>query len=422
MRSARVLLLLLACSALGAAPQQAGEAARPAAEGEDAPASRLLGHRLTPYARSVRIRPGDTIQIDLKEDEDVRFSGEVSPAGLARIPYLGDFYIAGESAAEAERSLKQALEEKLYERATPSVVVVRRAPRYVQVYGAVGAPGRQRIDIESDSAATVVQAVTDAGGLESWGAPEKAFVLRSTRGQVKKLKMPVDLAKAFEAIDGPENITLQPDDVVFVPSAGSVSVVRRTPEHAYIYGAVKFPGRRAMPQVGVMTVMQAMIESGGLTSWAAPEDAYILRVDPKTGERTKIMVDVGQAMTEAEAGGGAPLRPNDLVFIPSKTAGASVLAAEPLEIIVSGEVGRPGMVLFEPGEQASFVRAIFKAGNFGEFAKTSAVRLVRYNKDGTRATRLIDARRIMEEGFLQEDFDLMAGDMIIVDEKRLSFR
>lgn len=208
---------------------------------------------------------------------------------------------------------------------------------------------------------------------------------------------------------------------LYVMATIAVTVVSRSPGSVYIYGAVVRPGKVRLPDEGEMSILQAISETGGLTTWATPQESFILRTDPQTGERHKILVNVANAVLDIESMEKLSLYANDLVYIPSGTGSGFILSSEKTEVIVTGAVRNPGMVSFAPGEQCTFVRAIFKAGNFDKFAKKNTVRLIHYEKDGTRQAQTIDAEKIVEEGYLEADIKLSSGDMIIVDEKRISF-
>lgn len=365
-----------------------------------------------------QILPGDQVRIRLREDADVRFDGPVSADGLVALPYLGEAKIGGMTQQEAEAYLKKQLEKKLYVHATPSVLVLARAARFVFFYGAVVRQGK--VLFRQPDGIPVLEALTEAGGVASWGDPAHAQILRR-RKDGKLARIPLDIPRLYQDLDLAFSLKLQPDDVVFIPSGGAVSLLRRKPETFYVYGAVKFAGRRTLPEVGKMSVMQAVTEAGGLTSWAAPKKACILRLPPKGGTRERIPVDLASILEDPKQQLKIALQPNDILFIPSNAAGGSVVSAEPLEIIVTGEVVHPGIVLFAPGERLSFIRAIFKAGSFTEYAKSTAVRLVRYDADGTRKTRVINAKRILTQGHMEDDVELQPGDMIIIDAKRFNF-
>lgn len=202
----------------------------------------------------------------------------------------------------------------------------------------------------------------------------------------------------------------------------AVRVVKRAPGVAYLYGAVKNPGPVKLPGLGHMTVLQAISYVKGITAWASPDKCTVTRYNPGTGIREKIPVDLIAAFREIGGPDDVKLIADDVVFVPSANAEISqVLSNEPYEIIVVGQVNSPGIINFAPGELRTFMRAMFKAGNFTRFAKKKAVRLIRYGEDDSREVKVVDAGKIIDEGFLEYDFELLPGDMIIVDEKLINF-
>lgn len=278
----------------------------------------------TASANVHRFQPGDEVRLALREDADVAFVGPVSATGTVAIPYLGEFILAGKTATEATTALQTALCKDLYETAHISVVLVRRAP-----------------------------------------------------GQV------------------------------------------------YVYGAVKQPGFIGLPDLGELTVMQVVSRVGGLTSWADADNSYLLRKRPN-GSRERITVELTKLfnlLPDADTGDPMQLQDGDVLCVPGKVAtGTEFISNDPIQVFVVGEVVTPGIVTFEPGEQATLIRAIFKAGGFSKFAKAHNVRLIK-NADSPeeREEMIVDADGILEEGRIDQDVSLDPGAMIIVPQKMLNF-
>ena len=313
-----LLLLLFACGVVCA--QDVAKTASPTDRVTASPATALQALART----AAPIRAGDTINVTLKEDKDIRYEGEVSSEGLIDVKYLGRFPVVGRTPEQAEKALGKALEKDLYVKATVAVTVVKRAPAFV-----------------------------------------------------------------------------------------------------YIYGAGKDPGKVTLPQNQQMTILQALSEVNGITTWATPRESYILRVKAGDGKDKdkpeRIAIDIFKAFKDVASKENHKLLPNDIIVVPSATGTDTVLSVENVEVIVTGQVEKPGLVTFAPGEQRSFIRAVFKAGNFTRFAKRDKVRFIRYVRGKKREVKVVNAERIIDKGFLEEDFELQAGDMIIVDEKRFNF-
>ena len=311
MSKAPHMTLLLLALLLGVTDAGAQEAA------DTPPAPPAGGQRQR--AKAAVIKAGDTIKVTLKEDDDVSFEGEIGSEGVIQVPYLGPFTIAGRTADAAEEALAQALKKDLYVEATVTVTILKKAPAFI-----------------------------------------------------------------------------------------------------YIYGAVKAPGKVALPGDRPMTLMQALAEVKGLSAWAAPEKAYLLRYHKKSGERNKLEVDLKKAFNDLQSKTNTVMQARDVVVVPSATGNNAVMSVDGTEVILTGQVKQPGLVRFAPGEQRTLIRALFKAGGFTRFAKRDRVKLIRY-QDNKRKVTLVNAERIIDDGHLDEDVKLQPGDMIVVDEKRINF-
>ncbi len=272
---------------------------------------------------SAPIVPADRIRITMEEDPEVAYFGEVSAAGTIPVPYLGEFAISGHTPAEAEEALGNELEEELYEEATVSVTVVKKALGRVYVYGAVKEPGV--VEIPDVGGLTVLQLITRIGGLSRWAAPEEAFIIRRARAGDKGEQIDLNLEEIFAtAIPNTESdVMLQANDIVCIPGI-----------------------------------------SGGLFDFLSVDEA---------------------------------------------------------EVFVVGEVkGEEVIVQFAPGERRTLFRALLKAGGLTKFARSKDVRIISYDNEGNRSEKIVDASAIVEEGYLEKDVELRQGDMVIVPQKRFS--
>ena len=196
----------------------------------------------------------------------------------------------------------------------------------------------------------------------------------------------------------------------------------RAPGKVYVYGAIKSPGVVELPAQGEMSVMQLVSEMGGLTSWAAPAKAYIMRQNEGAGTAERVPVDLMAVFSDAAVTTLVPMRNGDVFFVPGQDGATSqVMTSDDCQVVIVGEVNAPGIIRFSPGEQRTLMRAIFKAAGFSKFARSKAVRLIRYGADGSRKEEKVDASEIIDDGFLDKDVQLLPGDMIIVPQKIVNF-
>ncbi len=98
-------------------------------------------------------------------------------------------------------------------------------------------------------------------------------------------------------------------------------------------------------------------------------------------------------------------------------ASISIFVSEyaPRRVYVTGQVFRPGEVLFPPEEDLTLSRAVANAGGTTRIAKTSAVNVKRKLADGTIRVFEVDLGAILKDKNVT-DFPLKDGDTIEVEE------
>lgn len=205
----------------------------------------------------------------------------------------------------------------------------------------------------------------------------------------------------------------------------SVTLIKKGLGRVYVYGAVKHPGMVQIPDVGGLTVLQLITQIGGLSRWANPGGAFILRRSHPNQPHEKIdlqldeLFAVGMPNTEMDV----LLHPNDILCIPGISGGLfDFLSVEDAEVYVVGEVNsQQTMVYFAPGEKRTLLRAILKVGGLSRYARGDRVRVVRFTDDNQRREFTVDVAAIIERGDLDQDIELLQGDMVIVPQSRFSF-
>jgi protein involved in polysaccharide export with SLBB domain len=137
-----------------------------------------------------------------------------------------------------------------------------------------------------------------------------SFVMRQNQ------LLPIDFQRLLREGDMAQNIYLQPDDFVYVPSALSQEV--------YVLGAVRFP--RAVPYSQGMTVVGALAGASGAAQidWLAPgsvglaPDAFLSHVAVVRGSLAQPELTVVNCTDIIK--GRAPdllIEPGDIVYVPN---------------------------------------------------------------------------------------------------------
>ena len=273
---------------------------------------------LVPSDSAFTLGPGDRVEIEIIGNPASRALTSVGPDGKLYFNLLPGLDVWGLTLAQTREALERGLGKYLSE---PHVTVTLRevGSKYVWLLGRLAKPGIYPMT----GPMSLLEALTLAGGSarststsgSQFGMQELAdlrhsFVMR--QGQL----LPVDFHKLLREGDMSQNIYLQPDDFVYVPSALNQQV--------FVLGAVRFP--RAVPYTERMTLISAIAGANGAVKidWLAQQysgiapDAYLSHVAVVRGSLAEPKLTVVDA--NAIMKGRSPdvsLEPGDIVYIPN---------------------------------------------------------------------------------------------------------
>jgi polysaccharide export outer membrane protein len=161
-----------------------------------------------------RLGSNDYISFRVVEDRDNDSQRlRVNDNGELEVPYVGLVPAQGHTCKELAYSIKSLLEKEYYYHATVILAVDRVSEKSrgrIYVYGSVRAQGPQ--DIPPDESYTVSKAVIRAGGFGDFANKRKVKVTRKNSQDIT-----VDLKRIIEEGHTEEDVTLQPDDQIYVP-------------------------------------------------------------------------------------------------------------------------------------------------------------------------------------------------------------
>jgi polysaccharide export outer membrane protein len=158
-----------------------------------------------------RIGAGDVLQISVwKEPEASVGSTVVRPDGKIGMPLLKEVEVVGMTPREAEKAITEKL-SKLIPAADVTVVVAGINSKKIYMVGAVKKEG----PIPYTYRMTVMQALSEGGGLNDYAKRKKIYILRTHNG--KDYKLPFDYEAVLKGERMELNIPLLPGDTVVVP-------------------------------------------------------------------------------------------------------------------------------------------------------------------------------------------------------------
>lgn len=132
-----------------------------------------------------RLRPGDTVQIEVLEDGNLNRTAIVLPDGQISVPLAGSVRAAGRSLAQIQADLTARLAPNFAEPPTVFVTLASLAervpatPRTIEIFilGAANSPGR----VEVSPGTTLLQGIAAAGGLSPFAATKRIQLRRVDR-------------------------------------------------------------------------------------------------------------------------------------------------------------------------------------------------------------------------------------------------
>lgn len=268
---------------------------------------------LKPSSDEFTLGPGDRLAIDVGGQEDSRVETIVGPDGKIYYEMLSGIDVWGQTLSQARTSLENALKEFYRGEPRVNLTLLEVGSKNVWVLGRLGAPGLYPLN----GPTTLLDAISAAGGpssaqsitrlsngatlsfanpREHAGDLRQAFVVRNGR------PLPVNVQRLLSEGDMSQNIYLQPDDMVYLPSPRSQEI--------YVLGQVN--QARAVRLPGQATLVSAIAAAGG-----TGQDAHLTQVAVVRGGVTEPAIAVYDY--RAIITGRAPnvkLEPNDIVYVP----------------------------------------------------------------------------------------------------------
>jgi polysaccharide export outer membrane protein len=236
------------------------------------------------------IGEGDTLYVSVWGEEALSLSVKVRPDGKITIPALGDVTAAGLAPNDLQGLLTKKL-EKLIKKPVVNVIVQEITNNKVYVFGGGVKSGIYNLVRRT----TLLQLLCQIEDFENADL-EKAYVLRNGK------KVKEGFHKLFIEGDISEDVTVEPNDVVFIPTA-----VR----NIYVVGAVREP--RFVSYREGMTVMEAILSAGGFTETAKQNGTVIFR---KVGQKkVSIPVKIKKLLRDGKLEQNVKLMPGDYVVV-----------------------------------------------------------------------------------------------------------
>lgn len=255
---------------------------------------------LKPSSKLYALGPGDKLEIEIIGETGTRTDTFVTPDSKIYFDLLPGIDVKGKTGVQLREEMEKLL-TRYYKQPQVSLTLREVSSQRVWVLGRVNAPGIYPLN----RPLRVLDAVTQAGGLftsrftgttEELADLSHSFLIRGGK------TLPVDFQKLIRDGDLGQNIYLEPDDFIYLPSALTNEV--------YVLGAVTEP--RPIGFMNEMNLITALGRGLGMRPDADLTNVTIVRgslTEPKIATVNARDIIQGKATN-------VRLEPGDIVYIP----------------------------------------------------------------------------------------------------------
>lgn len=244
-----------------------------------------------------RLGPGDRFSFLVRGREDISLIDVVvAPDGLVSLPRVGVFRIAGMTLPEATAYVRDKL-VSFYEDPDVTLQMTRINNNKVYVLGRVATPGA----VHFSGQGTLLEALSLAGGLPA--DTRLSFLSRCMIVRGNEMLIWIDLRDLLENGNLAMNARLQNGDFIFIPQSED--------QVAYVMGQVPRPGLLVLRSQ--MTLLDAVMQAGGLSANAAEDKVFLVRTVNGKGHVDRI--DFRQMVNQGDLRKNYVLKDGDIVYV-----------------------------------------------------------------------------------------------------------
>jgi protein involved in polysaccharide export with SLBB domain len=166
-----------------------------------------------------RIQPGDTLEITVFNEPDLKVQQELDPNGLLNVPLLGRTLLMDYTLSEAESFLEAAfIEQEYLIKPQITVSVIQHAQQVFYIFGEVNNPGAKALPAGKRTI-DILEAITLAGDLGQYAKRSEIILRRPIPGKNDEEQIVINLDEMIRGKNRgrSELIQILPQDIIFVP-------------------------------------------------------------------------------------------------------------------------------------------------------------------------------------------------------------
>ena len=169
-----------------------------------------------------KVRPGDTLQVEVLEDPSLNRSVLVLPDGTVSFPFAGSLRASGQTAGQISQVIRSGIAGQFQVEPTVFVTVatlsapsLASTPATTDIFmmGEIAAPGAKSLK----RGTTLIQALAESGGFTRFAAQKRIILRRSDRRTGKQSVHRINYKAIADGAAIGRDIVLKDGDVIIVP-------------------------------------------------------------------------------------------------------------------------------------------------------------------------------------------------------------
>jgi polysaccharide export outer membrane protein len=258
------------------------------------------------FASEYTIGQGDMLSISVWGEKDLSLSVKVRPDGKITLPAIGEVTAGNTTPAELQTALTSKL-RGIVKNPIVTVIVTEITNNKVYIFGGGVSSGVYSLTQRTTLLQLLCQLEqqqspsTEAGKSSTIRVRDAdlkhAYVLR------KEEKVKQNFYDLFIHGQTSEDIVIEPNDAIFIPAYIDRNV--------YVMGAVVTP--KAIEYREGLSVMEAILEAGGFTKFASPNDTTIYRKGSNKEETLRVKAK--RLMSDGDLTQNVLLKPGDYIVV-----------------------------------------------------------------------------------------------------------
>ncbi len=239
------------------------------------------------FSADYLIGKGDVLEVSVWGVPEMSRSVTVRPDGKITLPAVGDVLADRKTPENLSEEISQKMKEYIKQ---PIVTVSVERIINNRVYITGGSVSRV-FDMSKET--TLLKLLSELGDLSGVDL-RRAYLSRDGK------KINTNFYSLYFDGDMSQDITLQAEDIIFIPS-NHLNLV-------YVVGAVVQPQNLHFYEG--MTVMDAILAAGGFTEFAKEGSVFVVSKD-----KTKIKIDLKKVIKNKDISANVALKPGDYVIV-----------------------------------------------------------------------------------------------------------